>query len=419
MCHALVPEVEQNHIIRSCGKFELLDRMLPKLRETKHKVLIFTQMTKVLNLLEEYIRLKGWSALRLDGSTGADDRASMVQRFHDDTADNWIFLLTTRAGGLGLNLQGADTVIIFDSDWNPQMDLQAMDRAHRIGQTSEVRIFRLISNSPVETEMLARATQKLQMDDKIIQSAMFNNKHSAADESKRQERLRALVEADDKEAEDNEEESDVMSWEECNRNLARSDEEFDLFERMDEAMRSEEKATRRPRLMTEKECPNWLTKAQLEMPVEETDLGRGGRAHKEVQYSGVSDREFEKMMRMPSKKDEAVLKREEEGRQKYNKDKKAKREKRPKASEADIGVMTDVWNTVKSAKDTDGRERAALFLELPSQTDYPDYYQIIRHPVSLKEIKKGAAASPNSTARTHPRMHTSIDIARRHCPARL
>ena len=109
--------LEAAQVIRSSGKFELLDRMLPKLRATGHKVLIFTQMTKVLDIMQEYLAYKNYRFLRLDGSTGADERASMVEQFHDKQADNWIFLLTTRAGGLGLNLQGADTVIIYDSDW--------------------------------------------------------------------------------------------------------------------------------------------------------------------------------------------------------------------------------------------------------------------------------------------------------------
>jgi len=125
-------------IIRSSGKVELLDRILRKLKATGHRVLIFTQMTQVMNILEAYFRYRQYAYLRLDGSTKADRRENAMHRFNAPDSPYFVFLLSTRAGGLGINLATADTVIIFDSDWNPQMDLQAQDRAHRIGQQREV-----------------------------------------------------------------------------------------------------------------------------------------------------------------------------------------------------------------------------------------------------------------------------------------
>ena len=126
-------------IMRSSGKVELLDRILRKLKATGHRVLIFTQMTQVMNILEAYFQFRKFAYLRLDGSTKAERRENAMHRFNAPDSPYFVFLLSTRAGGLGINLATADTVIIFDSDWNPQMDLQAQDRAHRIGQQREVR----------------------------------------------------------------------------------------------------------------------------------------------------------------------------------------------------------------------------------------------------------------------------------------
>ena len=121
--------------------------MLPKLIKMGHRILIFTQMTNLLDIMERYFYYRHIRYLRLDGGTKADDRGQRMQMFNDPKSEYNVFMLSTRAGGLGLNLQSADTVIIFDSDWNPQQDLQAMDRAHRIGQKNEVRVYRLVTNT--------------------------------------------------------------------------------------------------------------------------------------------------------------------------------------------------------------------------------------------------------------------------------
>lgn len=119
-----------------------MEKLLQKLFTGGHKVLVFSQMVRVLDLLEELMKLKNYKYERLDGSTSSSLRAHAVDRFNRKSAQRFIMLLSTRAGGLGLNLTAADTVIIFDSDWNPQNDLQAMARAHRIGQTRAVRVYR-------------------------------------------------------------------------------------------------------------------------------------------------------------------------------------------------------------------------------------------------------------------------------------
>jgi len=137
-------------MIRSSGKFQLLDRMLPKLKAGGHRVLMFTQMTSTMELISQYLTFRGHSHLLLSGSTPADAREENMYRFNSPDSPDFVFVLSTRAGGLGLNLASADTVIIFDSDWNPTADAQASDRAHRIGQRNEVRVFRLISKNSVE-----------------------------------------------------------------------------------------------------------------------------------------------------------------------------------------------------------------------------------------------------------------------------
>lgn len=170
-------------MIRASGKFLVLDSMLPKFKAAGHRVLLFSQMTAAMDLLEEFFTFRGFKYLRLDGSTSAEERERRVATFNDPCSPAFIFLLSTRAGGLGLNLASADTVIIFDSDWNPMMDAQAQDRAHRIGQRNDVRVFRLVAAAPVEERILARATDKLNMNSLVVEAGKFN-KDSRAHERK-------------------------------------------------------------------------------------------------------------------------------------------------------------------------------------------------------------------------------------------
>lgn len=126
-----------------CGKLQELAVLLRRLKSEGHRALIFTQMTKMLDILEAFINLYGYTYMRLDGSTQPEERQTLMQRFNTNPKF-FIFILSTRSGGVGINLVGADTVIFYDSDWNPAMDNQAQDRCHRIGQTREVHIYRLI-----------------------------------------------------------------------------------------------------------------------------------------------------------------------------------------------------------------------------------------------------------------------------------
>jgi len=167
--HMVEPmKVFGEQLIKSSGKFVLMAKLLPKLFSGGHKVLIFSQMVRVLDLLEELLKWKKYKYERLDGSTNATSRASAVDRFKRKACERFVMLLSTRAGGLGLNLTAADTVIIFDSDWNPQNDLQAMARSHRIGQTRPVRVYRLLTAKTYEMHMFHSASMKLGLDRAVL-----------------------------------------------------------------------------------------------------------------------------------------------------------------------------------------------------------------------------------------------------------
>jgi len=156
-----------------CGKLQELAVLLRQLKSDGHRALIFTQMTKMLDVLESFINLYGYTYMRLDGSTKPEQRQILMQRFNTNPKI-FLFILSTRSGGVGINLVGADTVIFYDSDWNPAMDQQAQDRCHRIGQTREVHIYRLVSESTIEENILKKANQKRILDDLVIQSGSYN-----------------------------------------------------------------------------------------------------------------------------------------------------------------------------------------------------------------------------------------------------
>ncbi|KAH8675272.1 SNF2 family N-terminal domain-containing protein [Xylariales sp. PMI_506] len=155
-----------------CGKLQALDRLLRKLQSGGHRALIFTQMTKVLDILEQFLNIHGHKYLRLDGATKVEQRQILTDRFNNDTRI-LAFILSTRSGGLGINLTGADTVIFYDQDWNPAMDKQCQDRCHRIGQTRDVHIYRLVSEHTIEANILRKASQKQMLDDIVIQEGGF------------------------------------------------------------------------------------------------------------------------------------------------------------------------------------------------------------------------------------------------------
>ena len=258
-----------DEIWRCSGKFELLDRMLPKLKRGGHRVLLFSQMTTLLNIMEDFLTYRGYSFLRLDGSTSAADREERMMQFNARDSPYFVFLLSTRAGGLGINLVSADTVVIFDSDWNPTADAQAQDRAHRIGQVREVRVLRLITLSPVEERILARAHDKAAMEALVISAGKFEGKGDEGEEDV-QGRRRALEDILREELETKAEEmatpgidgsflggtgicyvsvkdtSAAPDDETINEYIARDDNELALFQSMDIARVQTERSSGKP-----------------------------------------------------------------------------------------------------------------------------------------------------------------------------
>ncbi|KAK7901549.1 hypothetical protein WMY93_018318 [Mugilogobius chulae] len=170
-------------LVQTSGKFQILDRLLPALNKRGHKVLIFSQMTSILDLLQDYCYLRDYQYSRLDGTMAYADREENITKFFKDP-EVFLFLLSTRAGGLGINLTAADTVIIFDSDWNPQADLQAQDRCHRIGQTKPVVVYRFVTANTIDQKIFERASAKRKLEQMVIHKNKFKGARTELSQGK-------------------------------------------------------------------------------------------------------------------------------------------------------------------------------------------------------------------------------------------
>ncbi|XP_019754078.1 ATP-dependent helicase brm [Dendroctonus ponderosae] len=386
---------------RASGKFELLDRILPKLKLTNHRVLLFCQMTQLMTIMEDYLNWRGFKYLRLDGTIKAEDRGDLLKKFNDKNSEYFLFLLSTRAGGLGLNLQTADTVVIFDSDWNPHQDLQAQDRAHRIGQQNEVRVLRLMTVNSVEERILAAAKYKLTMDEKVIQAGMFDQKSTG---SERQQFLHAILHND---GTDEEEENEVPDDETVNQMVARNEDEFQLFQKMDVERREEEERNgMMNRLIQEEELPDWLVKEDDEVDTwkfEEDDviLGRGTRQRKEVDYAdSLTEKEWLKAIDEDGdydddEEEEEKLKQKRRGRKRRKREEsdedeppqRRKRKATSMASEVKMKrKMKKLMSVVINYNDRDERQLSDQFMRLPNRKEYPEYYSIIKKPIDINKI---------------------------------
>ncbi|KAG7568342.1 P-loop containing nucleoside triphosphate hydrolase [Arabidopsis thaliana x Arabidopsis arenosa] len=231
----IIPKHFLPPIVRLCGKLEMLDRMLPKLKATDHRVLFFSTMTRLLDVMEDYLTLKGYKYLRLDGQTSGGDRGALIDGFNKSGSPYFIFLLSIRAGGVGVNLQAADTVILFDTDWNPQVDLQAQARAHRIGQKKDVLVLRFETVNSVEEQVRASAEHKLGVANQSITAGFFDNNTSAED---RKEYLESLLRESKKE-----EDAPVLDDDALNDLIARRESEIDIFESIDKERKENEMET--------------------------------------------------------------------------------------------------------------------------------------------------------------------------------
>jgi ATP-dependent helicase STH1/SNF2 len=464
--------VSNDLLWRTAGKFELLDRILPKYQATGHRVLMFFQMTAIMDIMEDFLRYRNILYLRLDGTTKSDDRSDLLREFNAPDSPYFMFLLSTRAGGLGLNLQTADTVIIYDSDWNPHQDLQAQDRAHRIGQKNEVRILRLISSNSVEEKILERAKFKLDMDGKVIQAGRFDNKSSETD---RDAMLRVMLETAEA-AETLEQEE--MDDEDLNMILARSDNELVVFKKMDEERAkdltygSAPGSKRIPRLMAESELPEiYMSDGNPISDEPEEIKGRGARERTRVKYDdGLTEEQWlnavdddedspeaaaARKQARKERREQNRLKRagqipgsienspvgsresteEPEPTPKKSRSKKGGKNEKRKAEEPDdepppkrkrgppgrpskgtasngdttaakhratlqasLKRVFDALMLLESPSDSgssddddeEGGSRLIIgpFVALPSKKQFPDYYVIIKEPISMKMIEK-------------------------------
>lgn len=446
---AINPSGINNDLLwRTAGKFELLDRLLPKFFATGHRVLMFFQMTKIMNIMEDYLHLKGFRYLRLDGTTKADDRSILLKEFNAPNSPYFMFMLSTRAGGLGLNLQTADTVIIFDSDWNPHQDLQAQDRAHRIGQKNEVRILRLITSNSIEEKILERAQFKLDIDGKVIQAGKFDNKST---NEERDALLRSLLEAGTRgDNEGNEE----MDDDELNEVIARNESELDVFRRLDNERNAHPQFGQGPgmrdRLFPEDEVPSDINLIP-EVPEPEAPKGRGARERNNVRYDdGLTEEQWldamdddedtvedaikrkrDRIERRQSKKlnrapesppppetpvrdvstPPPTTQKRKRGRQPKIKETPVRprepepepesvpKRKRPRGGKVDTmspgdravyqRVFDTVYDAVVNLEDPDdGHTYSEHFIHLPSKKLYPTYYQFIKSPISYDMIRK-------------------------------
>lgn len=184
-------------LVTDSGKMSLLDRLIPPLLGAGHKIILFSQFSKQLDLLQDWATvLRDWQVCRIDGSVPAEERNAQIDAFNEDP-ECQLFLLSTRAGGLGINLTAADTVILFDSDWNPQQDLQAQDRAHRIGQKRPVIVYRLATKGTVEQTLLEKADGKRRLEKLVIQKDKFRSLLRTGDDDDAADDLQRLLATDD------------------------------------------------------------------------------------------------------------------------------------------------------------------------------------------------------------------------------
>ncbi|KAJ2888369.1 ATP-dependent DNA helicase Hrp3, partial [Coemansia aciculifera] len=177
-------------LVNHSGKMVLLDKLLAKLKAGGHRVLIFSQMVRMLDILADYMAMRGYAYQRLDGSVASEVRKRSIEHYNAPGSPDFVFLLSTRAGGLGINLETADTVILYDSDFNPQADMQAMARAHRIGQKRQVAVYRFVSKNTIEEDILERAKRKMVLEYCIIKGMDTSGLHVTETERKQIDRTK-------------------------------------------------------------------------------------------------------------------------------------------------------------------------------------------------------------------------------------
>lgn len=410
-------EINQD-IIRSSGKLELLDKILPKFRAAGHRVLMFTQMTAVMTILEDYFAYRGFLSLRLDGSTPAEEREKRMYKFNAPDSPYFIFLLSTRAGGLGLNLTAANTVIIFDSDWNPMMDLQAQDRAHRIGQRSDVSVFRLVTCSPVEEKILSRATEKLNMSELVVEAGKFDKSSVENDNSLERKKMMEVLLTDfdtntakntidektvssdggDDDMDEDDNGSDESKDEDLNDLISNNEDDYQLYKAIDEEIANDPCTADVSLFTNEDDIPDWVRyPGGRKLATEGSNTGNGPRKRKEVMYDdGLTEKQFLRMMDKQFDADASAKDQMKQGNKLSTSSISA-----PTPSQKPGNDMTD-WTfrklisctkAVIALKDPSTKRRfSEIFLEKPSPEQFPDYYELIEKPIAINDILRKCRA---------------------------
>ncbi|KAI3382781.1 hypothetical protein SNEBB_000984 [Seison nebaliae] len=407
-------------LYRASGKFELLDRLLPKLKASNHKVLLFCQMTATMTIIEDYFHYRKFRYLRLDGTTRSTDRGDMLAKFNNPKDDYFIFLLSTRAGGLGLNLQSADTVIIFDSDWNPHQDLQAQDRAHRIGQQNEVRVLRLMTVNSVEERILQAARFKLNVDQKVIQAGKFDQKSTA------EERHQFLAQIIHDQLQQDDEEDPVPDDEQINQMILRHESEVEIFKRVEKEIEERTKLELggRGRLILMNELPDWMLRNDdylnklksigkedkkrerkkvlynedctddtflNELVDDSEDIDQPSKIGRNRKKKKINNRrESSSSSSILSTRSSNMRKRKQiQMNQSITECKRSRKTLRTTGKINDLThIMTDIIKFMKKYHANDEHRPADAFYKLPSKHELPDYYQIIQQPIDIFRIEK-------------------------------
>ena len=420
-------------IIRTSGKVELLDRMLPRLKAAGHRILMFFQMTAAMTILEDYFKYRNFLTLRLDGSTTGEERERRMDLFNAPNSPYFIFLLSTRAGGLGLNLVSADTVIIYDSDWNPMMDLQAQDRAHRIGQRNVVSVFRLITNSPIEEKILSRANEKLNMSELVVEAGKFDKKSVEEDTTEERQKMMEILLTDfdsnnnsapslatgnlpsseDEDENDGNNENDVKEEIDFNELLSRNDEDYEFYTKLDSGEIKDDEYFQSPGLLTDpKDIPDWIKYPQGKKDediVEQNDgeviaEKRRAASSGNVYTDGLTEKQFLRMMEKQAQAEEDAakarklewkMKREKKLSDELAGDNDASKST-SSSDQVDNPLSDEILNRLISItksiiavrEDKTKRRRSDIFREKPSQQEYPDYYRVISNPIGINDIMK-------------------------------
>jgi hypothetical protein len=393
-------------------------------------------MTAAMTIMEDYLKYRNILSLRLDGSTTGEERERRMDLFNAPNSPYFIFMLSTRAGGLGLNLVSADTVIIFDSDWNPMMDLQAQDRAHRIGQKKVVSVFRLITNSPVEEKILSRATEKLNMSELVVEAGKFDRDSVEEDNAEERQKIMEILLTDfdttaakgsatgttsslptSEDDMDGNGESDEKEEIDINELLSRNDEDYEFYSKMDSGETYVEDYFKSPGLVTDPDdIPDWIRypHGKKERGDSEFDdlfeAGKRRAASKATAYDdGLTEKQFLRIMEKQAEVEEEEAKaRKREW--KLARDKKAienavnaRSTSTSPLSEDTCNRLVSMTRSIIAIRDPKTNRRYSdIFREKPSEDDYPEYYKLIEQPIAINDIlKKCRTKSYASPAEYH------------------